>query len=149
MPGVLRNDVFVRLLRARDYLHAAYDGPLSVPALAAEADFGTHHFLRVFRQAFGATPGRYLTQLRVERAKELLRHGQSVTEACFAVGFSSLGSFSTLFAREVGCTPSEYRRRARILAQIPDGLVRPFVPFCFASRYAIDRNSEEAPIFLP
>ncbi|MFE2013827.1 helix-turn-helix transcriptional regulator [Streptomyces sp. NPDC059491] len=98
-----------------------YASPLDVPALAKVALMSTGHFTRSFRAAFGETPYSYLMTRRVERAKALLRRGDlSVTEVCFAVGCTSLGSFSSRFTELVGETPSAYRaRRHETGAAIP------------------------------
>ncbi|MFE0652778.1 helix-turn-helix transcriptional regulator [Streptomyces sp. NPDC059534] len=89
-----------------------YASPLDVPALAKGALMSTGHFTRSFRAAYGETPYSYLMTRRVERAKALLRRGDlSVTEVCFAVGCTSLGSFSSRFTELVGETPSAYRAR--------------------------------------
>jgi hypothetical protein len=88
--------------------------------------------LRVYKRAYGETPHEFLTRLRIERAKTLLARGShNVTEACFEVGFSSLGSFSNLFADRVGLSPSEYRRYARSTISIPSAVRSLFVPSCF------------------
>ncbi|MFF4168893.1 helix-turn-helix domain-containing protein [Streptomyces sp. NPDC001744] len=103
----------VRLRRARDTMDRDYASPLDVPALARAALMSTGHFARSFRAAFGETPYSYLMTRRVERAKALLRRGDlSVTEVCFEVGCTSLGSFSSRFTALVGETPSAYRARA-------------------------------------
>ncbi|MFJ5834771.1 helix-turn-helix transcriptional regulator [Streptomyces sp. NPDC093089] len=98
-----------------------YASPLDVPALAKVALMSTGHFTRSFRAAYGETPYSYLMTRRVERAKALLRRGDlSVTEVCFAVGCTSLGSFSSRFTELVGETPSAYRaRRHETGAAIP------------------------------
>ncbi|MDT9686330.1 helix-turn-helix transcriptional regulator [Streptomyces sp. TRM76323] len=102
----------VRLRRARDVMDRDYARPLDVPALAKVALMSPGHFSRSFRAAFGETPYSYLMTRRVERAKALLRRGDmSVTEVCFAVGCTSLGSFSSRFTELVGETPSAYRAR--------------------------------------
>jgi len=89
-----------------------YAQPLDVRALARTALMSPGHFSRSFRDAFGETPYSYLMTRRIERAKALLRRGdQSVTDVCFAVGCSSLGSFSTRFTELVGESPSAYRSR--------------------------------------
>ena len=128
----------------------AYQGPVTLPEISAQANLSPYHFLRVYKQTYGETPHEFLTRLRIERAKTLLAKGDhNVTEACFEVGFSSLGSFSTLFARYVGLTPSEYRRYARLGISVP-GAIRPlFVPTCFFSIFygptiQNDRNFREA-----
>jgi transcriptional regulator GlxA family with amidase domain len=103
-----------------------YASPLDVPALAATAAMSAGHFSRSFREAFGETPYGYLMTRRIERAKALLRRGDmSVTEVCFAVGCTSLGSFSSRFTELVGMSPSAYRRRHHAeVAAIPACIAR-------------------------
>ena len=86
-----------------------YARPLDVPAMAAAAAMSPAHFSRRFRAAYGETPHTYLMTRRIERAQALLRTGMSVTDACLAVGCTSLGSFSARFSEVVGETPSQYR----------------------------------------
>ncbi|WP_328911604.1 helix-turn-helix transcriptional regulator [Streptomyces sp. NBC_00234] len=89
-----------------------YAEPLNVPALAHQAHMSPGHFSRSFRAAYGETPYSYLMTRRIERAKALLRRGDmSVTDVCFAVGCTSLGTFSTRFTELVGESPSAYRAR--------------------------------------
>jgi AraC-like DNA-binding protein len=110
----------------------AFGRSISLPDVAARANLSPYHFLRVYKRAYGETPHEFLTRLRVERAKTLLARGShNVTEACFEVGFSSLGSFSTLFAQRVGLSPSEYGRYARSSVSVPAAAKRLFVPSCF------------------
>jgi AraC-like DNA-binding protein len=105
-------DELRRLRRARDRMDREYAQPLDVPALARTALMSTAHFSRRFREVYSETPYAYLMTRRIERAKELLRRRElSVTEVCFAVGASSLGSFSTRFTELVGEPPSAYRAR--------------------------------------
>ncbi len=101
----------VQMRRARDFIDRNYAQRLDVPAMAREACMSTAHFSRTFRATYGETPYSYLMTRRVERAKALLRQGVSVTDACFAVGCVSLGSFSSRFSEIVGETPSHYRSR--------------------------------------
>ncbi|MDH6133379.1 transcriptional regulator GlxA family with amidase domain [Kitasatospora sp. MAA4] len=118
----------VRLRRARDAMDRDYAQPLDVPALARVALMSPGHFSRSFRAAFGETPYGYLMTRRIERAKALLRRGDlSVTEVCFAVGCSSLGSFSSRFTELVGETPSAYRARDHELGAA--------IPACFAKMH--------------
>lgn len=101
-----------RLRRARDQMDRDYAQPLDVAALARTALMSTGHFARSFRAAYGETPYSYLMTRRIERAKALLRRGDlSVTEVCFEVGCTSLGSFSSRFTELVGESPSAYRAR--------------------------------------
>lgn len=105
-------DELAHLRRARDRMDREYAQPLDVPVLARGALMSTAHFSRRFRAAYGETPYSYLMTRRIERAKALLRWSEmSVTEACFAVGYSSLGSFSARFTELVGESPSAYRAR--------------------------------------
>ncbi|WP_127130329.1 helix-turn-helix transcriptional regulator [Georgenia sp. SYP-B2076] len=99
------------LRRARDLVDREYARPLDVPTMARRALMSPAHFSRQFRAAYGETPYGYLMTRRVERAMALLRGGMSVTDACMAVGCTSLGSFSSRFTELVGETPSSYRRR--------------------------------------
>lgn len=102
------------LLRSvRDRMDREYARPLEVEALARGVHMSAGHLSREFRRAYGESPYSYLMTRRIERAMALLRRGDlSVTEVCFAVGCSSLGTFSTRFAELVGVPPSAYRRQA-------------------------------------
>ncbi|WP_043349407.1 helix-turn-helix transcriptional regulator [Beutenbergia cavernae] len=105
----------LRLLRTvRDRIDREYAQPLNVEALARGVNMSSGHLSRQFKEAFGESPYSYLMTRRVERAMALLRRGDlSVTDVCFEVGSSSLGTFSTRFTELVGMSPSEYARRAR------------------------------------
>ncbi len=101
------------LRRVRDRIDRDYAKPLDVEALARDANMSAGHFSREFRQAYGESPYSYLMTRRIERAMALLRRGDmNVTEVCFEVGCSSLGTFSTRFTELVGMPPSTYRRQA-------------------------------------
>ena len=103
-----------RLRRVRDRIDREYAQPLDVEALARGVNMSAGHLSREFRLAYGESPYAYLMTRRIERAMALLRRGDlSVTEVCFAVGCSSLGTFSTRFTELVGVPPSVYRRRRR------------------------------------
>jgi transcriptional regulator GlxA family with amidase domain len=116
----------VRLRNAKDRMDREFDQPLDVPALARSVAMSTGHFSRSFKTAFGESPYSYLMTRRIERAKTLLRRSdQSVTDACFAVGFTSLGTFSSRFTELVGESPSAYRaRRHEESAEIPGCVIK-------------------------
>ncbi len=100
-----------RLLRARDAMDRSFAEPLDVRTVAAVAHVSAAHFSRSFRDVFGETPHRYLQRRRVERSMFLLREtDRRVTDICFDVGFTSLGTFSRTFRAIVGESPSDYRR---------------------------------------
>ena len=105
------------LRRARDLMDRDYAQPLDVPTMAAKAFMSPAHFSREFKLAYGETPYAYLMTRRIERAMALLRAGASVTDACTAVGATSLGSFSSSFTEMVGETPSSYRSRPHEAAE--------------------------------
>ena len=129
----------VRLRRVRDRIDREYAQPLDVEALARDAHMSAGHFSRQFRIAYGESPYSYLMTRRIERAMALLRRGDlSVTEVCFEVGCSSLGTFSSRFTELVGMPPSTYRRDA---ARATAGL-----PSCVAKRVTKPIRNREAPL---
>ena len=102
-----------QLRRVRDRIDREYAEPLDVEALARGVNMSAGHLSRQFRLAYGESPYSYLMTRRIERAMALLRRGDlSVTDVCFEVGCSSLGTFSTRFTELVGVPPSVYRRQA-------------------------------------
>jgi AraC-like DNA-binding protein len=102
-----------KLRRVRDRIDREYEQPLDVEALARGVHMSAGHLSREFRRAYGESPYSYLMTRRIERAMALLRRGdRSVTEVCFEVGCSSLGTFSTRFTELLGMSPSAYRRQA-------------------------------------
>jgi len=111
-----RTEYFVRLGRARDFIESNLSDPVTLRDIADAACMAPCHFLRLFKQAFGETPQRYLSRRRIERAMILLRQTDtSVTEICLSVGFQSLGSFSWLFRKRTGQSPQQYRELGRQL----------------------------------
>lgn len=128
-----------RLRRVRDRIDREYAKPLDVAALARGAHMSAGHFSRRFRLAYGESPYGYLMTRRLERAMALLRGGDlSVTEICFTVGFSSLGTFSSRFTELVGKSPSAYRLDA---AAATVGM-----PSCVAKQVTRPIRNREAPV---
>jgi AraC-like DNA-binding protein len=133
-----------RLRRVRDRIDREYAQPLDVEALARGANMSAGHLSRQFRQAYGESPYSYLMTRRIERAMAFLRRGDlSVTEVCFMVGCSSLGTFSTRFTELVGVPPSVYRREhAERTVGSTDG-----IPPCVAKQVTRPvRNREAKPV---
>jgi AraC-like DNA-binding protein len=123
--------VFVRLCRARSLLRDAPDRPRAIRDVARAAAMSPFHFTRTFHAVFGETPHQFRIRTRLDRARHLLAVSDfSVTDICMEVGFTSLGSFSHLFARRVGVAPSVYRRRVRSLMRVRDALPRELTPGC-------------------
>ncbi|MFG1613530.1 helix-turn-helix transcriptional regulator [Nonomuraea wenchangensis] len=130
------------LRRVRDRIDREYAQPLDVEALARGVNMSSGHLSREFRRAYGESPYSYLMTRRIERAMALLRRGDlSVTEVCFEVGCSSLGTFSTRFAELVGVPPSTYRRQA---AEATEGM-----PSCVAKQVTRPVRNREAPAAEP
>jgi transcriptional regulator GlxA family with amidase domain len=130
------------LRRVRDRIDREYAQPLNVEALARGVNMSAGHLSRAFKLAYGESPYSYLMTRRVERAMALLRRGDlSVTEVCFAVGCSSLGTFSTRFAELVGVPPSVYQREA---AGATAGM-----PPCVAKKVTRPVRNREAPVVEP
>lgn len=118
------------LRRAKDAMDRDWAHRLDVNDVAAAAGYSPYHFIRLFKQAYGETPGRYLTRRRVERAQDLLHSANlTVSEVCTAVGFESLGSFCTRFKQLTGQTPTAFRDSA-----LRGGV--PPVPGCFVLLWA-------------
>jgi AraC-like DNA-binding protein len=130
------------LRHVRDRIDREYAQPLDVEALARGAHMSAGHFSRAFRAAFGESPYSYVMTRRIERAMALLRRGDlSVTEVCFAVGCSSLGTFSTRFTELVGVPPSTYRRDTT-------GVMAGIAP-CVAKQVTRPIRNREAPAATP
>jgi AraC-like DNA-binding protein len=127
-PAWRNRRTFLRLCRARDLLSDLRSSNVSIAEAAREASLSSFHFIRRFEAAFGETPHQFRTRERLTAAQRLLARGRSVTDVCLDVGFSSLGSFSTLFARRVGISPAEYQRSLRRSVYVPDWTPHP--PTC-------------------
>ncbi len=122
------NDDSLPLQRARMFIDEHFYLPVNLEQISRAANFSRYHFIRLFRQAFHQTPHQYLTHKRIEKAKQLLAESDlTVTDVCLAVGFESLGSFSTLFRKAVGQSPTVYRARMSERRRCP----QKFIPACF------------------
>ena len=137
MPEQRLRDLAV-MRRVRDRIDREYAQPLDVEALARDAHMSAGHLSREFRKAYGESPYSYLMTRRIERAMALLRRGdRSVTDACFEVGCSSLGTFSTRFTELVGISPSAYRRQ---VVEAPAGM-----PPCVEKKVTRPIRNREVP----
>lgn len=98
------------VIGVRSYIDNNYDNDLNLDLISRFRFVSKYHLLRLFKKYYGLTPRQYLIDKRIEKSKEQLINGMSVTETCFAVGFESLGSFSTLFKTKTGKSPTEFRK---------------------------------------
>jgi AraC-like DNA-binding protein len=127
--------LYRRLVQAKLFIDRHYAEKIDLDNIADEAYFSKFHFIRAFKNIYFKTPHQYLIFVRIEKAMELLKTGSPVADVCYAVGFESVSSFSGLFKRMAGTTPSDYqshhqKRKARML-QSP----LTFIPGCFAERH--------------
>lgn len=136
------NTALLRQLRlAKDAMDRDWAEPLDLDAVASTAGYSRYHFVRLFKRAYGETPGQYLSRRRIERAQELLRSANlTVTEVCVLVGFTSLGTFCTRFKQQVGMTAGEFQASARRSGPPP-------IPGCFVLFWAggFRKNQEARP----
>jgi len=138
-PELLR-----RLCGARDLLRDFEEHvPISVSAVARSTGLTHFHFIRLFKAMFGETPHQYRSRAQIEKAKHLLiLSDSSVTDVCMAVGFSSLGSFSALFSRRVGMSPSEFQRRYRPGSAPEPRLPASLIPGCLTLMTGISEKEQ-------
>ena len=126
------------LRRVRDHIDRHFASPLTLSDLAALSGMSRFHLVRAFRAAYGETPIRYLSRRRIERAQDLLRYANlTVTEVCMAVGFTSLGSFSSRFSELVGESPLAYQRRWAGRT--------PHIPGCYLFMHGVIPQSRRRP----
>lgn len=109
--GIYSNQEQIKtVIRIRSYIDENYDRDLNLDVLSHIRFVSKYHLVRLFKRHYGITPRQYLIDKRIEKSKERLKNGISVTETCFAIGYESLGSFSTLFKIKTGKSPSEFRK---------------------------------------
>jgi AraC-like DNA-binding protein len=128
-------DLYRRIVQAKLFIDSNFAEEIDAGEIADEACYSKFHFIRTFKEIYGRTPHQYLTHVRVEKAKEMLGKGTSVTETCLAVGFDSLASFTGLFKRRTGFTPSEYQRQQMQRNEQIQREPLQFIPGCFAMHF--------------
>jgi AraC-like DNA-binding protein len=128
---MLHRDTLLRLCQAKDRLRGVGERDPSVLEVATELGMSQYHFIRLFKAVFGETPKQLQLRAKMERAKHLLMMTESsVTDICMEVGFSSLGTFSTVFTRRVGVPPSAYREMAQSMVVRPGEIPMQLIPGC-------------------
>jgi AraC-like DNA-binding protein len=120
-----------QVIRAKKFIDENFSGNINLNDIAAEACFSKFHFLRLFKLLYGRTPHQYLTEIRIEKAKQFLRSGLPVSDVCFLTGFESISSFKGLFKRSTGHTPAAYRKQLKDKQEISQTPYR-FLPFFFS-----------------
>ncbi len=127
--------LYKRIVQAKLFIDENYAHKLDLGNIADEACFSKFHFIRLFKSIYGKTPHQYLTAVRINKAIQLLQTRESVTDACFSVGFDSVSSFSGLFKRIVGESPAAYIAQQRLIKTQIHQMPLAFVPGCFAYQH--------------
>lgn len=133
--------LYRRIVQAKLFIDSNYADKIDVDNISNEAYFSKFHFIRLFKTIYGKTPHQYLKTIRIEKAQQILKSGNSVTEACFSVGFESLSSFSALFKRMTGESPSDYSKRNQETKKRMNQKPMAFVPSCYAYQHGWLENS--------
>lgn len=126
--------LYQRIVQAKLFMDGHYADPIDLDNISDEGLFSKFHFIRLFKKTYGKTPHQYLISVRIEQAKSLLKTGKTVSEVCYAVGFESLSSFSGLFKRMTGQTPSAFLAAQRELKIQGEQDPLRFVPGCFIAK---------------
>ncbi|HEY4110124.1 AraC family transcriptional regulator [Puia sp.] len=135
----IASDVYKKIVTAKLYIDGNFTEPIDLDRLSREACLSRYHFHRLFTRIYQLTPHQYLTRKRIEQARQCLAANElTVTEICNEVGFESIGSFSTLFKKEIGHAPAHYRVRAHELRRQTLTQPRSFIPHCFIENCAAD-----------
>jgi AraC-like DNA-binding protein len=130
-------DLYTRIVRAKLFIDEHYASSIDLDKLSDEACFSKYHFLRLFKRAYNKTPYQYLSERRIDKAKEKLKkEGSKISEICEEVGFESTTSFSLKFKEYTGETPALFRLRAMQTLQLAKQQPDRVIPFCFSSQYS-------------
>jgi AraC-like DNA-binding protein len=133
-------EIYQRIVSAKIFMDENFDQPLDLNVISRHSCISRFHFHRLFTRIYRKTPHRYLTQKRIDNAKQLLVGNElSVSEICNNVGFESIGSFSILFKKEIGFSPQYYRNLAYQKKQLAKEQPKRFIPYCFIESYQLDR----------
>jgi AraC-like DNA-binding protein len=132
-------DVYKKIVTAKVFIDENFGEPLDLDLLSREACLSRFHFHRLFTRIYRKTPHQYLTQRRIERARQWLADDDlTISEICYHIGFESIGSFSVLFKKECGYAPLYYRHHARLKKQQVREQPKTFIPHCFIEAYQAD-----------
>jgi AraC-like DNA-binding protein len=135
----LTPDIYQRIVAAKVYIDENYHEAIDLEQISKQAFLSRFHFHRLFRLVYKRTPHQYITQKRLDKAKDLLSQNKPVTEVCNEIGFESIGSFSVLFKKEIGFAPQYYRNMAykKKMEQLAQPKIA--IPHCFIQSYKLDK----------
>ena len=137
----LTANIYQRIVAAKVYIDENYHEPIDLALISQQAFLSRFHFHRIFRKIYRHTPHQYLTQKRLDKAKDLLAENKPVTEVCNEVGFESIGSFSVLFKKEIGFAPQYYRNMAYKKKQEQLAQPKTAIPHCFIESFKLDTGT--------
>ncbi|MEO6489842.1 MAG: AraC family transcriptional regulator [Ferruginibacter sp.] len=133
--------LYRRIVQAKLFIENHFSEHIDLRNISDEAYFSKYHFIRLFRSIYNRTPHQYLTYVRIEHAKKLLKDNKEISDVCYSVGFDSVSSFTGLFKRMAGFTPSNYQQQqAKLKADITRSPLK-YVPNCFAENNGWTKNS--------
>jgi AraC-like DNA-binding protein len=124
--------LYRRIVEAKLFIDKNFSQDINLDNISNESCFSKFHFIRLFKKAYGKTPHRYLTDVRVENAKQLLAENITVSKVCFSVGFNSITSFTGLFKKATGLTPSSFQKNQLLIQSEIQKAPLKFIPHCFA-----------------
>ncbi|MEO6611310.1 MAG: AraC family transcriptional regulator [Chitinophagaceae bacterium] len=133
----LTTDIYQRIVTAKVYIDENYQEAIDLEQVSKHAFLSRFHFHRLFKQVYKRTPHQYITQKRLDKAKDLLAKNKPVTEVCNEIGFESIGSFSVLFKKEIGFAPQYYRNMAYKKKMEQLAQPKKAIPHCFFEKYKL------------
>jgi AraC-like DNA-binding protein len=133
--------LYRRIVQSKLFIDTNFADNINLGNIADEAFFSKFHFMRLFKKIYGNTPHQYLTQVRIEKAKQLLKENNAVSSVCFSVGFDSVSSFTGLFKKATGLTPSVFQNQQRALRADIEKSPLKYIPNCFAEKKGWIKNS--------
>lgn len=138
----ISTDIYQRIAAAKIYIDENYHEQIDLDAISQQAFLSRFHFHRLFTQVYRHTPHQYLTRKRMDKARDLLAENKPVAEVCNELGFESIGSFSTLFKKQIGYAPTYFRNMAWLKKQESMKQPKKFIPHCFIEGYKLDAGGK-------
>ena len=133
----LTPEIYQRIVSAKIFIDENYHEAIDLDDVSEHAFFSRFHFHRLFKHIYRRTPHQYITQKRLDKAKDLLKENKPVNEVCNEIGFESIGSFSVLFKKEIGFAPQYYRNMAWLKKKQEKEQPKKFIPHCFIESYKL------------
>jgi AraC-like DNA-binding protein len=130
-------DIYHRIIAAKSFMDENFHEPIGLDDISGKACLSKFHFHRIFTRIYKHTPHQYLTRKRLDKARNMLADNKAVTEVCNEVGFESIGSFSSLFKKEIGFAPQYYRNMAWLKKKQQEAQPKTAIPNCFIERFKV------------